>query len=107
MSRISNYPHLIGVSDDERKELHGVNEVAAFICDQGRFGDLRVFTPYGEEVLNTFGIFIDRICDMEYREELMEVLVPKKKHLKKRCMMTALQTAGTKNLIPLTDYSVL
>lgn len=42
MSRISNYPHLIGVSDDERKELHGVNEVAAFICDQGRFGDLRV-----------------------------------------------------------------
>ena len=48
MSRISNYPHLIGVSDDERKELHGVNEVAAFICDQGRFGDLRVFTPDGD-----------------------------------------------------------
>lgn len=79
MSRISSYPHLIGVSDDERKELHGVNEVADFICDQGRFGDLRVFTPDGEEVLNTFGIFIDRICDMEYREELMEVLVPKQK----------------------------
>lgn len=79
MSRISNYPHLIGVSDNERKELHGVNEVADFICDQGRFGDLRVFTPDGEEVLNTFGIFIDRICDMEYREELMEVLVPKQK----------------------------
>lgn len=79
MSRISNYPHLIGVSDDERKELHGVNEVADFICDQGRFYDLRIFTPDGEEVLNTFGIFIDRICDMEYREELMEVLVPKQK----------------------------
>lgn len=79
MSRISNYPHLIGVSDDERKELHGVNEVANFICDQGRFYDLRIFTPDGEEVLNTFGIFIDRICDMEYREELMEVLVPKQK----------------------------
>lgn len=79
MSRISNHPHLIGVSDDERKELHGVNEVADFICDQGRFYDLRIFTPDGEEVLNTFGIFIDRICDMEYREELMEVLVPKQK----------------------------
>lgn len=79
MSRISSYPHLIGVSDDERKELHGVNEVADFICDKGRFYDLRIFTPDGEEVLNTFGIFIDRICDMEYREELMEVLVPKQK----------------------------
>ena len=79
MSRISEYPHLIGVSENEKKELHGVNEVADFICDQGRFGDLRVFTPNGEEVLNTFGIFIDRICDMQYREELMEVLVPKQK----------------------------
>lgn len=79
MSRISNYPHLIGVSENEKKELHGVSEVADFICDQGRFGDLRVFTPDGEEFLNTFGIFIDRICDTEYREELMEVLVPKQK----------------------------
>ena len=79
MSRISEYPHLIGVSENGQKELHGVNEVADFICDQGRFGDLRVFTPNGEEVLNTFGVFIDRICDMEYREELMEVLVPKQK----------------------------
>lgn len=79
MSRISNYPHLIGASENEKKELHGVNEVADFICDQGRFYDLRIFTPDGEEVLNTFGIFIDRICDMEYREELMEVLVPKQK----------------------------
>lgn len=52
MSRISNYPHLIGVSENEKKELHGVSEVADFICDQGRFGDLRVFTPDGEEVLN-------------------------------------------------------
>ena len=34
-------------------------------------------TPF----LNTFGIYIDRIADMDYREELLKVLIPMQKKL--------------------------
>ena len=30
----------------------------------------------GKELLDTFGIYINKISDMEYREELLKVLVP-------------------------------
>ncbi len=75
-SSISMYPYLTGISEDGEKRLHGVKEVAEFICDKGRHYDLRVVSPDGEQVLNTFGIYIDRICDMEYRNELLAVLIP-------------------------------
>lgn len=82
-SRISMHPYLTGISEDGEKELHGVKEVAEFICDKGRYYDLRVVAPDGEQVLNTFGIYIDRICDMEYRNELLAVLIPMQKAFEK------------------------
>lgn len=75
-SNISMYPYLTGISKDGEKQLYGVKEVAEFICDKGRYYDLRVISPDGEQVLNTFGIYIDHICDMEYRNELLPVLIP-------------------------------
>lgn len=76
MSKYSKYPFLVGSSNRCNKRLHGVEEVATFICRDGLIGDVTVRTPDGEPVLDTFGIFINRISDMEYREELLEVLVP-------------------------------
>ena len=30
----------------------------------------------GKELLDTFGIYINKISDMKYREELLKVLIP-------------------------------
>lgn len=76
MSRISEFPFLVGSSNRCNKRLHNVSEVAAFICRDGLIGDVTVRTPDGEPVLDTFGIFINRITDMDYREELLKVLIP-------------------------------
>ncbi len=89
MSRTANYPYLIGVSENGRKELHGINEVSAFICEEGLHSDLKVFTPDGEEVLDTFGMFLNRVSDFEYRTELLPVLVPMQKAAQARIMQNS------------------
>ncbi len=70
------YPVLYGYSGNRCIELRGVNEVAKFICTEGLENDLTITTPLDTPLLNTFGTFINQITDMEYRKELMEVLVP-------------------------------
>ena len=72
----SNHPKLIGYSQDETRELNSVQEVAEFICQEGIHSDLTIRTEDGDFFLNTFGIFINRIADMDYRQELLEVLIP-------------------------------
>lgn len=81
MNKIIEFPFLIGVARDGYERLFGIEDVADFICKKGLMGDVKIFTPYGKEVLNTFGIYIDRICDMEYKEELLKVLIPKQQNL--------------------------
>ena len=70
------YPLLIGHSDQGSQELHSIQEVADFICSQGLESDLLITQEDGSYFLNTFGIYIDRIADMEYREALLKVLIP-------------------------------
>lgn len=70
------YPILYGYSGNKCVELHGVNEVAKFICTEGLTNDLTITTPFDTLLLNTFGTFINQITDMEYREELLKVLIP-------------------------------
>lgn len=70
------YPLLIGHSLAGRTKLHSMQEVANFICIHGQYGDLSVTTADGNPFLSTFGIYIDRIADMEYREELLKILIP-------------------------------
>ena len=70
------YAYLLGSAIDGNKRLHNVQEVAEFICKHGQYGDVRITTMEGKELLDTFGIYINKISDMEYREELLKVLIP-------------------------------
>lgn len=76
MSIEEKYPLLIGHSDQGSQELRSIQEVADFICSQGLESDLLITQEDGSYFLNTFGIYIDRIADMEYREALLKVLIP-------------------------------
>ena len=76
-----NHPNLIGHSVNGSKDLHSVEEVAKFICDNGRCGDVTITYDDNTPFLNTFGIYIDRIADMEYRAELLKVLIPMQQEL--------------------------
>lgn len=55
---------------------HSVQEVAEFICRHGRQGDLEITYDDNTPFLTTCGIYIDKIADMDYRESLLEVLIP-------------------------------
>lgn len=68
MNVTDKYPLLIGHSPAGRTELHSMQEVADFICTQGLYDDLLIKTADDEPFISTFGIYIDRIADMEYRE---------------------------------------
>ena len=77
------YPVLIGHSAKACKKLYDIGEVADFICEYGEYGEVRVETPSGSLLLTTYGIYLDRITDMEYREKLLEILEPKQHALEK------------------------
>jgi hypothetical protein len=53
-----------------------VKEVAEFIMNHGKTEDVAVTTEQGEPFLDTFGIYINKISDMDYRYELLKVLIP-------------------------------
>lgn len=70
------HPLLYGVVPGETVALHSVKEVARFIYDKGLHGDVIIMKEDGTPFISTFGIFIDKIADMKYREELLKELVP-------------------------------
>ena len=76
MSAEEKNPLLIGHSLAGRTRLHNIYEVANFICTHGQYSDLRITQQDGAPFLDTFGIYINKITDMEYREELLKVLIP-------------------------------
>lgn len=78
---MKTYKKLIGISGNTKKELNTTEEVAQFICKEGLTSDVRIEQEDGSFLLDTFGIFINKITDMEYREELLKVLVPMQKKL--------------------------
>ena len=75
------YKKLYGFSERETKELYSVKDVANFIIEEGLHSDVKVLTEDGEPLLDTFGIFINKISDMEYREKLLKVLIPMQQKL--------------------------
>ena len=77
------YPVLIGHSAGVCKKLYDITEVADFICEYGVYGEVSVETPSGSLLLTTYGIYLDRVADMEYREKLLEILVSKQVALEK------------------------
>lgn len=70
------YPLLTGISQKENVKLHNIQEVACFICHYGLEEDLIILKEDGSLFLSTYGIYIDKICDMDYRDELLQVLIP-------------------------------
>jgi hypothetical protein len=72
----SIHPTFVGYSPNGICELHSVQDVAEFICQEGIYGDLTITTEEGEFFLSTFGTFVDRIADLDYRQKLLEVLIP-------------------------------
>ena len=75
------YTKLYGFSDRETKELNSIEEVANFICEEGLYSDVKILTEKGEHLLDTFGIFINKISDMAYREKLLKILIPMQKEI--------------------------
>ena len=76
-----SYARLFGISDYDERELFSVQEVAEFICEEGKHSDVSIYQENGALLLNTFGLFLNKITDMEYREELLKVLIPLQKKL--------------------------
>lgn len=81
MNKDAKHPRLIGMSHHDERELNSIEEVAKYICEKGVSGDVTITYEDGTPFLNTFGIYIDRISDMEYRSELLKVLIPMQKAL--------------------------
>lgn len=77
------YDVLIGYSSKAPQELHSVKEVAEFICKEGLHDDLLITEKDGTFVLDTFGIYINKIADMKYRTELLKILVPMQNKLER------------------------
>ena len=61
------YPVLIGHSVKACKKLYDIGEVADFIL----------------MLISTYGIYLDKVTDMEYRAQLLEILEPKQHALEK------------------------
>lgn len=78
---MAKHQKLYGLSDRTEEWLYSVEEVAKFICKEGLYSDVKILTETGEQLLDTFGIFINKISDMEYRTELLKVLVPMQQNL--------------------------
>lgn len=72
--------NLIGYSMTENRQLKNIDEVAEFICKQGKHGDVTI-TNNGEPFITTIGIYLDKVADIRYRAQLMPVLTKKQKTL--------------------------
>lgn len=81
MNTGKKHPRLIGMSHHDERELNSIEEVAKYICEKGVSGDVTITYEDGTPFLNTFGIYIDKISDMNYRSELLKVLIPMQKAL--------------------------
>ena len=81
MNTSKKHPKLIGMSHHDERELNSIEEVAKYICEKGVSSDVTITYEDGTPFLNTFGIYIDRISDMEYRSELLKILIPMQKAL--------------------------
>jgi hypothetical protein len=73
---VNTHPTLLGIGGGETAELHSVREVAQFIYKKGLHSDVLITKENGSPFITTFGIFIDKIADMDYRDELLKELVP-------------------------------
>ena len=72
--------NLVGYAEGERKQLKSVEEVADFICKNGKHGDVIIMNN-GELFITTIGIYLDMVADIRYRAQLMPILTKKQKQI--------------------------
>ena len=72
--------NLVGYFEGESKQLKSVEEVAEFICKNGKRGDVTI-TNDGEPFITTIGIYLDKVADIRYRVQLMPILTKKQKQI--------------------------
>lgn len=71
---------LVGYFESESKQLKSIDEVADFICNNGKHGDVIIMNN-GEPFITTIGIYLDKVEDIRYRAQLMPILTKKQKHI--------------------------
>lgn len=72
--------NLVGYFEGESKQLKSVEEVAEFICKNGKRGDVTI-TNDGEPFITTIGIYLDKVADIRYRSQLMPILTKKQEQI--------------------------
>lgn len=72
--------NLVGYFEGESKQLKSVEEVADFICKNGKHGDVTI-TNDGEPFITTIGIYLDKVADIRYRARLMPILTKKQEQI--------------------------
>lgn len=72
--------NLVGYAEGESKQLKSVEEVADFICKNGKHGDITIMNN-GELFITTIGIYLDKIADIRYCAQLMPILTKKQKQI--------------------------
>lgn len=72
--------NLVGYAEGERKQLKSIDEVADFICNNGKHGDVIIMNN-GELFITTIGVYLDKVADIRYRAQLMPILTKKQKQI--------------------------
>ena len=72
--------NLVGYAEGERKQLKSIDEVADFICKNGKHGNV-IITNNGEPFITTIGIYLDMVADIRYRSQLMPILTKKQEQI--------------------------
>ena len=72
--------NLIGYSATENWQLKSIDEVAEFICKNGKHGDVTI-TNNGEPFITTIGIYLDKVADIRYRARLMPILTKRQRQV--------------------------
>lgn len=72
--------NLVGYAEGERKQLKSIDEVADFICKNGKHGDI-IITNNEEPFITTIGIYLDKVADIRYRAQLMPILTKKQEQI--------------------------
>ena len=71
---------LVGYFESESKQLKSIEEVADFICNNGKHGDVTIMNN-GEPFITTIGVYLDKVADIRYRSQLMPILTKKQEQI--------------------------
>lgn len=61
--------------------VEGFEELAETICEHGKTEDLIGYNEAGEELFDTFGIYLNKVSDLNFRENLLNYLMPMQKNI--------------------------